>query len=238
MGEPMSVPKRMRFEVFRRDGFRCRYCGAAPEQAELRPDHVVPEALGGKTEPANLVTACNDCNSGKSSTLLDTATVAEVDQHAARWARAVAAAAVEMERDRQAVEERNAWFLETWNTWTANGRPLPLPPNWPATIDGFLDAGLTQSLILDAVGTAMNTRGVEDEFRYTCGICWRLVGELHERAKASLGDVAGHPDPGRAERHLTVLDVVKEALDNCYDLPHWVYDTVVLEVAAKLEAMP
>lgn len=78
----MGVPKRLRFEVFRRDGFRCRYCGATPDQKQLRPDHVIPEVLGGRTEPANLVTACEDCNSGKSSVLL-TGTIADVDEHTA-----------------------------------------------------------------------------------------------------------------------------------------------------------
>ncbi|MET7395598.1 HNH endonuclease [Dactylosporangium sp. NPDC005572] len=75
----MSVPKRLRFEVFRRDGFRCRYCGATPDEAQLRPDHVVPEALGGKTEPTNLVTACEDCNAGKASMLIS-GTIDDIDE--------------------------------------------------------------------------------------------------------------------------------------------------------------
>ncbi|WP_327594631.1 HNH endonuclease [Streptomyces chartreusis] len=67
----MPVSKRTRFEVLRRDGFRCRYCGATPEMAELTVDHVTPMALGGGDEPGNLVTACEPCNSGKTSTAPD-----------------------------------------------------------------------------------------------------------------------------------------------------------------------
>lgn len=53
-----------------RDGFRCRYCGATPHRAYLQIDHVVPRARGGLTIIDNLVTACTDCNSGKSDQLL------------------------------------------------------------------------------------------------------------------------------------------------------------------------
>jgi len=60
-----STGKRLRFEIFKRDGFRCVYCGATPMQKVLRIDHVVPVAGGGPSDPANLVTACHDCNAGK-----------------------------------------------------------------------------------------------------------------------------------------------------------------------------
>lgn len=62
----MSVPMAVRFNVLRRDGFRCRYCGkSAPEGAILEIDHVVPRALGGTDDPTNLVACCGECNMGK-----------------------------------------------------------------------------------------------------------------------------------------------------------------------------
>ncbi|MGY5033270.1 HNH endonuclease [Streptomyces sp. 900116325] len=67
----MSVPKRVRFEVLRRDSFRCRYCGASAASAPLTVDHVKPTVLGGTDAPENLVTCCEPCNSGKTSTLPD-----------------------------------------------------------------------------------------------------------------------------------------------------------------------
>lgn len=66
---PIDV--KLRFSVFRRDGFRCVYCGATPGEAGLHADHVTPVAAGGKNEIGNLVTACRDCNLGKSDTLLE-----------------------------------------------------------------------------------------------------------------------------------------------------------------------
>jgi hypothetical protein len=61
----------LRFTVFTRDGFRCRYCGLSVDDgAVLQADHVVPQSKGGPTTLANLVTACMDCNLGKSDRLL------------------------------------------------------------------------------------------------------------------------------------------------------------------------
>ncbi len=65
-----TVPQRIRFEVLQRDGFRCRYCGAEPDQKALRVDHLVPLDKGGTDDADNLVTACDDCNGGKGSKLL------------------------------------------------------------------------------------------------------------------------------------------------------------------------
>lgn len=65
--EREPVGKRLRFEVMKRDGFKCRYCGAGALQSPLHVDHVIAVANGGPTEAANLVAACASCNLGKSS---------------------------------------------------------------------------------------------------------------------------------------------------------------------------
>jgi 5-methylcytosine-specific restriction endonuclease McrA len=68
-----TVAVGLRFDVFTRDGFRCRYCGAsADDGAILHADHVIPESKGGPTTLENLVTACIDCNLGKSDKDLPT----------------------------------------------------------------------------------------------------------------------------------------------------------------------
>lgn len=59
------IPKSMRFRVLRRDGFKCRYCGAMPPDVVLHLDHVMPVANGGMNSDDNLVTACLPCNIGK-----------------------------------------------------------------------------------------------------------------------------------------------------------------------------
>jgi hypothetical protein len=62
------IPAGLRFAVLRRDGFRCVYCGhGEPDGAKLHLDHLVPVSRGGLTNLGNLVTACQDCNLGKSA---------------------------------------------------------------------------------------------------------------------------------------------------------------------------
>ena len=63
--EGRKVSARTRFEIFKRDGFSCVYCGTTPLQKPLHVDHVVPWAEGGTGKASNLVTACADCNLGK-----------------------------------------------------------------------------------------------------------------------------------------------------------------------------
>lgn len=69
----MSVSKKTRFEVFKRDGFRCAYCGKTPPEITLEIDHIEPRSRGGKDDVNNLLTACFSCNRGKTNIPLDKA---------------------------------------------------------------------------------------------------------------------------------------------------------------------
>ncbi|HKE93909.1 MAG TPA: HNH endonuclease [Povalibacter sp.] len=60
-----STGKRLRFEVFKRDYFTCRYCGAQPPDVVLVVDHIMPVAAGGPSTIDNLISACEACNQGK-----------------------------------------------------------------------------------------------------------------------------------------------------------------------------
>lgn len=68
----MSLSKKIRFEVFKRDGFRCAYCGKTPPTVTLEVDHIEPVSKGGNDSLNNLLTACFDCNRGKSNVQLET----------------------------------------------------------------------------------------------------------------------------------------------------------------------
>ncbi len=50
--------------IFRRDGYRCMYCGSS---RNLTIDHVIPRSQGGGDTWENLVTACEPCNRRKGS---------------------------------------------------------------------------------------------------------------------------------------------------------------------------
>lgn len=67
-----SISKKVRFEVFKRDSFKCQYCGDTPPKVVLELDHINPVSKGGDNDIDNLVAACFDCNRGKSDKLLTT----------------------------------------------------------------------------------------------------------------------------------------------------------------------
>ena len=71
MTKRKDLSKRLRFEVFKRDSFKCVYCGKSAPDGVLHVAHIVPVSKGGTNEIRNLVTACSDCNLGKSNIMLD-----------------------------------------------------------------------------------------------------------------------------------------------------------------------
>jgi predicted subunit of tRNA(5-methylaminomethyl-2-thiouridylate) methyltransferase len=74
MAKRKAISVKSRFEVFKRDSFTCQYCGRGVPDVILNVDHITPVAKGGDNEILNLVTACFDCNAGKSDRALS-------DQH-------------------------------------------------------------------------------------------------------------------------------------------------------------
>lgn len=67
----MALTKKTRFEVLKRDGYKCRYCGRKAPDVVLHVDHVLAVSNGGTDCPSNLVAACLECNLGKSARRLD-----------------------------------------------------------------------------------------------------------------------------------------------------------------------
>ena len=62
--------KRLRFQVLQRDKFTCQYCGRKAPDVVLHVDHVLARSNGGSNTLTNLITACADCNLGKSNLFL------------------------------------------------------------------------------------------------------------------------------------------------------------------------
>ena len=80
MNQRESISKKTRFNVFKRDSFQCQYCGQVPPKVTLEIDHVLPVSKGGKSHIDNLITACFDCNRGKSDGLLTSVPMSIVDK--------------------------------------------------------------------------------------------------------------------------------------------------------------
>lgn len=65
-----TISKRIRFSIFARDGFSCKYCGRQSDEVKLVIDHITPVAKGGTNDETNLITSCEPCNQGKAAKLL------------------------------------------------------------------------------------------------------------------------------------------------------------------------
>jgi len=59
------ISRGLRWDVFARDQYTCRYCGQTPPGVVLEIEHVIPVSRGGTNDIDNLVAACRECNQGK-----------------------------------------------------------------------------------------------------------------------------------------------------------------------------
>lgn len=56
-----------RRQLYKRDNYRCQYCGSRPGIEELSVDHVIPSSQGGQTTWTNCVLSCVECNRKKAA---------------------------------------------------------------------------------------------------------------------------------------------------------------------------
>lgn len=210
------IPRRLRFEILRRDGHTCRYCGASAPDVPLTVDHVVPRALGGDDEPSNLVAACKDCNSGKSSTSPDEHVVADVDQRALRWAAAMQQVAETRRAQWAQLDQDVARFDHAWAQWWygEDKRPIPRDDDWRRSITRFLEAGLDIADLEHFVHVAGNSKASAGAtWKYFCGCCWT---ELNERQEAALNAVSP-PASANAEDYTESPDYDRGYDDGFHD---------------------
>lgn len=208
----MAVSNRLRFEIFRRDRFACRYCGRSATQDQdvvLEIDHVLPTVLGGGDEPTNLVTACDKCNSGKGSTHPDSPPIdAEVEANALRWWKATKWAADRLAAELDAKEQAHAEFDKIWNRWTYTDgdeeRCVPRPDNWRDDIDHLLASGLPMWALKDSVEEAMGKSSALHRLRFQWMLesAWLKVQGIRDAATAILrGDAPASSLADQLESH-------------------------------------
>lgn len=171
----MSVSKRLRYEILRRDNFMCKYCGGSAPDVKLTVDHVMPITLGGGDNPGNLCAACVDCNAGKSSVPPDAGVVESVTKKAEMMAEAMRVLAEHRQEDRDEMASMDDWFSRLWNGIRA-------PRNYLQSFHNFLNAGLDAEDIAELSRVAWDA-GTDDPWRYFCGCCWTRVRQYREEAE-------------------------------------------------------
>jgi hypothetical protein len=168
-----SLSRRLRFEVFKRDGFVCQYCGVSPPEAVLEVDHVEPVVEGGTDEMDNLVTACFACNRGKAAVSLSVVPQSLADRAAEIAEREAQLAGYQaiLAAKRQRLED-DAWAV--FRHWRGQEETTHERFN---SVKRFVELmGLDE--VLDAVDVtlAANIYNERREFLYFCKVCWNKLG--------------------------------------------------------------
>lgn len=174
MTKRKQLSKRVRFEIFKRDGFVCQYCGNHPPSVILHVDHIVPVVEGGSNEDTNLITSCADCNLGKAANSLNTipkslkekaASIQEAEAQIAGYAAVCSQARERIEAD--------VWSVAEVLT---PGAQEGYPKRRFQSIRMFVKR-LSVDDVLDAaeITDSKFWRSEEDKFRYFCGICWKKI---------------------------------------------------------------
>jgi hypothetical protein len=117
-----AISAKLRFEVFKRDSFKCKYCGANGESVVLHVDHLTPVVEGGKNDIMNLVTSCMSCNLGKGARELNDQSVAEKSRKQAEELQELAAQLEMMAKWRAELlnhsNNTTTRLVEYWNSLT------------------------------------------------------------------------------------------------------------------------
>jgi len=179
-----AISRRLRYEILRRDGHACYYCHSA--DVPLTIDHVLPVALGGTDDPSNLVAACKDCNGGKSSSSPDSATVAKVNEDAARWAEAMKLAAERLNASKAAASEQAKPFFDAWFVWSGPGWRYKLPADAENVLIQYVAAGMPPDVLAEAAQIALRKRDVDNYWHYFQGVARNMLADLQRDAQAIL----------------------------------------------------
>lgn len=175
----MSITKKIRFEVFKRDGFRCAYCGKTPPEVMLEVDHIDPKSKGGKDDINNLITACFDCNRGKRNIVLDK--IPNQMNENLEILQSKESQLKEYRKYIRKIEKRiNNNIDKIENIFKDNFPNKGFTAQFKnATLKNFLNNFLTFEEVKEAIYIACSFKSEEGEeedcIRYFCGVCWKKV---------------------------------------------------------------
>lgn len=172
----MAISKKIRFEVFKRDGFQCAYCGKTPPQVTLEVDHIDPKSKGGKDDINNLITACFDCNRGKRNIPLNKvpaklAENLEVLQEQEDQIKAYRQFVKKIERRvKRDVDEVNEIYMLAYPGWQFSDRFKN------TSLKLFLHQ-LPKDQIIWSLEAAISKfpNNKDRVINYFCGICWHKI---------------------------------------------------------------
>jgi len=174
----MSLSKKIRFEVFKRDGFICQYCGGHPPAIILEVDHIIPVSKKGTDDIDNLVTSCFDCNRGKSNrelTSLPQSTIEKTEELKEKEEQYLEYKKIQTKikkRIQKEISDIDEIYTSYFPEWCLNDR--------------FKNGSL--SLFLKMLGVTRVEQAmhlacgrINDDakaIKYFCGICWNRIKDM------------------------------------------------------------
>lgn len=171
-----AISKRVRFEIFKRDNFTCQYCSAKPPHVPLEVDHILPVSKGGGNEDENLITACFDCNRGKSNGLIELSILHTSDKieqmklaqdQYKQFLRVVKAKNRIIESDVDAVEKVYNSFFENWE----------FNPRFRISVKTFIKNLGVETVVEAMEKSCIKIGDPNAVIKYFCGICWIKIRE-------------------------------------------------------------
>lgn len=170
------ISKKLRFEIFKRDGFSCKYCNAKPPNVSLEIDHIVPVSKGGNNSQDNLITACFDCNRGKSAISLDCVTDSmaqkmerkkEALKQYNEYLKVIAKENDQMEHDIRQVEKVFKSFFPKYS----------FSDKFNVSVKGFIEKLGVVDCVKAMEYACRKHISLDDTTKYFCGICWCKIKE-------------------------------------------------------------
>lgn len=174
MAERKALSKKTRFQVFKRDEFRCCYCGQCPPNVVLEIDHIIAVANGGTNQIDNLITSCFDCNRGKGAESLEIAPPTLTEKIALQQEKMDQIKALDRllkqqrKRDSQQVDEINRVFQMAYPE-------RQLSDSFRLSVSEFINELGVDQCVSAMHKACAKTRGPTDATKYFCGICWNVI---------------------------------------------------------------
>lgn len=170
----MALSKKIRFEVFKRDGFQCAYCGKTPPEVSLEVDHIHPKSKGGSDDLNNLLTACFNCNRGKSNIELgvmpnklkdNIEILKEKEEQLKEYRKYILKIRKRIDDDLNKIEAEFQQYFPT-QAFTNKFR---------LSIKTFIEA-LDLYVVIDAMNqSCLSIDDPDRALHYFCGICWNKI---------------------------------------------------------------
>lgn len=182
MAKREGLSKKTRFEIFKRDGFTCQYCGRTSEESILEIDHIIPVSRGGTNDEMNLVTACFDCNRGKGNRELGNIIPRpDADMKYLETQQEIQ----ELRRYKIAKDERDQLLFdiseslrETWAS-TFDTSYAPKNSEFIKLLNKLPPTKIEKAIYITADRDNLS-HDFYERWKYMCGVAWNLLREEEE----------------------------------------------------------